>query len=52
VLTSGRRDASVGYQTSGQYLADDFARAGAQEQAARAAAENVRLALIAALAPQ
>lgn len=52
VVTSGRRDASVGYQTSGQYLADDSARAGAQEQAARAAAENVRLALIAALAPQ
>lgn len=52
VVTSGRRDASVGYQTSGQYLADDSARAGAQEQAARAAAENVRLALIAALASQ
>lgn len=51
-LASGRRTGTASYQTTGQYLADDTARANAQEQAARAAAEAVRLALIAALAPQ
>lgn len=51
-LTSGSRTGTASYQTTGQYLADDTARANAQEQAARAAAEAVRLALIAALAPQ
>lgn len=52
VLTSGSRSATSGYQTTGQIVADQAAQAGAQEQATRAAAETVRLALIAALAPQ
>lgn len=52
VLTSGRRTATATYQTTDQYLADDAARISANEQAVRAAAETVRLALIAALAPQ
>lgn len=51
-LASGRRTGTASYQTTGQYVADDAARANAQEQAARAAAETVRLALIAELAAQ
>ena len=52
VLASGTRSATAGYQTTGQILADQAAQAGAEQQATRAAAETVRLALIAALAPQ
>lgn len=52
IIASGARSASAGYQTTGQLVADQAAGAGAQEQATRAAADTVRLALIAALAPQ
>lgn len=52
VLASGRRSATAGYQTTGQIVADQAALTGAEEQATRAAAETVRLALIAALAGQ
>lgn len=52
VLASGTRSATSPYQTTGQILADQAAQAGAEEQATRAAAETVRLALIAALASQ
>lgn len=48
-LASGSRQASANYHTTGQTVADDAARAGAEEQAIRAAAETVRLALIAEL---
>lgn len=48
-LASGSRQASANYHTTGQTVADDAARIGAEEQATRAAAETVRLALIAEL---
>ena len=52
VLASGSRSATSGSPTTGQIVADQAARTGAEEQATRAAAGTVRLALIAALAPQ
>lgn len=52
ILADGTRSATSGYQTTGQIVADQAAQKGAEEQATRAAAETVRLALIAALAPQ
>ncbi|WP_421951822.1 LPS assembly lipoprotein LptE [Pelagibacterium sp.] len=51
-VTSGTRSATAGYRTTGQIVADDAARAAAEEQAARAAAETVRLALLADLRAQ
>jgi LPS-assembly lipoprotein len=51
-IASGTRSATAGYQTNGQIVADDAARAGAEEQAAKAAAEMVRLALLADLQTQ
>lgn len=48
-LTGGVRSATAGYRTTGQIVADDAARATAEEQAAKAAAETVRLALLADL---
>lgn len=47
VVAQGTRRASAGYQTTGQIVADDTARDVAQEQAVRAAAEQIRLALMA-----
>lgn len=43
------REASAEYTTSGQVLADTAAATDAQERAARAAAESLRLAILAAL---
>ncbi|MCR6671116.1 LPS assembly lipoprotein LptE [Devosia ginsengisoli] len=43
------RQASAEYTTSGQVLADTAARTDADERAAKAAAESLRLALLAAL---
>jgi hypothetical protein len=43
------RRASADYTTSGQVLADQAAATDAAERAARAAAESLRLALLAAL---
>lgn len=43
------RQASADYTTSGQVLADTAARTDADERAAKAAAESLRLALLAAL---
>ncbi|SDG22307.1 hypothetical protein [Pelagibacterium luteolum] len=52
VIASGSRRASANYQTTGQIVGDDEARINAQEAAVRAAADMVRLALLAELAPQ
>lgn len=46
VIADGTRHASSGYQTTGQIVADQQARSHAEEQAVRAAADQVRLALI------
>lgn len=51
VVLEGERSAMGQYRTSGQILANDAARDAAQEDAIRTVAENVRLALYAALAP-
>ena len=51
-LASGTRSATAGYRTNGQIIADDAARTAAEEQAAKAAAETVRLALLADLQAQ
>lgn len=52
VIHSGTRTATAGYQTTGQLVADDAARADAEDRAVRALAETVRLALSAeTLAP-
>ncbi|WP_417579063.1 LPS assembly lipoprotein LptE [Pelagibacterium sp.] len=48
-IANGSRSATAFYQTNGQIIADDAARSGAEEQAVTAAAETVRLALIADL---
>lgn len=45
VVHSGSRTATAGYQTTGQIVADDAARADAEERAVRAVAETVRMAL-------
>jgi hypothetical protein len=50
VLTSGSRSASAAWTSSGQVLADEAARKDAEERAARAAGETVRLSILAALA--
>jgi hypothetical protein len=50
VVGSGTRRATAGYATIGQGLADDAAYNDALERAARAAAETVRLSLLADLA--
>lgn len=50
--TAGTRQASSGYRESGQIVADDAARTAAEEQAVRAVAHQVRLALIAEFAPR
>ncbi|MCD7058418.1 hypothetical protein [Pelagibacterium xiamenense] len=52
VISTGKRTAVSGYQRTGQTFADDRAEANAEEQATRAVAEAVRLALLAELAPQ
>ncbi|HWJ88168.1 MAG TPA: hypothetical protein VNS12_08875 [Pelagibacterium sp.] len=49
VVASGSRSATALYQTTDQSVADDAALRKAEDQAARAAADAVRLALIAAL---
>lgn len=51
-MSAGTRSATAGYRTNGQIVADDAARAAAEEQAARSAAETVRLALLADLGVQ
>ncbi|AEQ53309.1 hypothetical protein KKY_3322 [Pelagibacterium halotolerans B2] len=48
-IASGTRSATVGYRTTGQIVADDAARAAAEEQAIGAAAATIRLALLADL---
>jgi LPS-assembly lipoprotein len=48
-VAGGTRSATTGYRTTGQSIADDAARTAAEEQAAKAAAETVRLALLAVL---
>lgn len=50
VLFTGTRKADAPYSARGQAFADRQAEAAAAEQAARAVAESVRLAVIAALA--
>lgn len=50
VVAVGNRAAAAAWSTRGQVLADEEARKDAEERAARAAAETVRLALIGALA--
>ena len=45
-LASGSRSATANYQTTGQIVGDDAARANAEEQAVRAVAEQVRLVLL------
>jgi hypothetical protein len=50
VVTFGSRSASASWTTSGQVLADEAAYRVAQERAARAAAETVRLSILSALA--
>lgn len=51
ILATGARQAVAAYQTTGQIIADDAARAAAEELAVRAAAEAVRLALLGQFAP-
>ena len=51
-MSAGTRSATAGYRTNGQIVADDAARAAAEEQAARSAAETIRLALLADLGVQ
>ena len=50
VVAGGNRAASAAWTTRGQVLADEEARKDAEERAARAAAETVRLAILGALA--
>jgi LPS-assembly lipoprotein len=50
VLGAGTRTATAGYATVGQVLADEAAYDDAAERAARAAAETVRLSILADLA--
>ena len=50
VVAIGNRSASAEWTTRGQVLADDEARKDAEERAARAAGETVRLAILGALA--
>ncbi|HEY0917820.1 hypothetical protein [Devosia sp.] len=50
VVAVGNRAASAAWTTRGQVLADEEARREAEERAARAAAETVRLAILGALA--
>lgn len=50
VVTFGSRSASAAWTTRGQVLADEAARREAEERAARAAGETVRLSILAALA--
>jgi hypothetical protein len=50
IIGSGSRRGTAGYATVGQVLADDAAYHDALERAARAAAETVRLSLLAHLA--
>jgi hypothetical protein len=50
LVTFGSRSASASWTTSGQVLADEAAYRDAQERAARAAAETVRLSILSALA--
>lgn len=52
VIARGSRTSASGYQTTGQIVGNDAARSAAEEQAVRAAAEQVRLALIAELSPR
>lgn len=49
VVFSGSRSASALYTTAGQVLADTAAQAEAEERAARALAETIRLAILGAL---
>lgn len=50
VVTFGSRSASASWTTTGQVLADEAAYRDAEERAARAASETVRLSILAALA--
>lgn len=50
VLAAGSRSASAAWTSRGQVLADEEARKDAEERAARAAGETVRLAILGALA--
>lgn len=50
VVALGNRSAAAAWTTRGQVLADEEARKDAEERAARAAAETVRLAILGALA--
>lgn len=48
-IATGSRTATANYQTTSQIVGDDVARASAEEQAVRAAAEQIKLALFAEL---
>lgn len=50
VVTLGNRSATAAWTTRGQVLADEEARKDAEQRAARAAGETVRLAILGALA--
>lgn len=50
ILAAGTRTATAGYAGVGQVLANDAARRDAAERAARAAAQTVRLSILADLA--
>lgn len=52
VVANGTRSATALYQTTDQLVADDAALAKAEDQATRAAAETVRLAILSTLQAQ